>query len=227
MVEVVTDQGTAYNSGEFQAFCRGYGISHKMTAPQQSQSNGMVERVNRTINNYIRHSLPEHAQWDEYIDEMAWTLNTCKSSATQFTPYELVYGREPPSRCPYNDFYGEGDPAPSLYIEDLQNRIRQLEGLSYDNQLGAAEAAKRYYDRARTQHTYHEGQLVRWFQKSREEQSKLAAHWRGPFRIHKRIHGTIYQLEDLKGNVIPKEANARDLMDVTGERPQLSGESQA
>ena len=227
MVEVVTDQGTAYNSGEFQAFCRGYGISHKMTAPQQSQSNGMVERVNRTINNYIRHSLPEHAQWDEIIDEMAWTLNTCKSSATQFTPYELVYGREPPSRCPYNDFYGEGDPAPSLYIEDLQNRIRQLEGLSYDNQLGAAEAAKRYYDRARTQHTYHEGQLVRWFQKSREEQSKLAAHWRGPFRIHKRIHENIYQLEDLKGNVIPKEANARDLMDVTGERPQLSGESQA
>ena len=99
--------------------------------------------MKRTINNYIRHSLPEHAQWDEYIDEMAWTLNTCKSSATQFTPYELVYGREPPSRCPYNDFYGKGDPVPSLYIEDLQKRIRQLEGLSYDNQLGAAEAAKK------------------------------------------------------------------------------------
>ncbi len=95
--ELTSDQGSAHTSHEVVAFCRGHGIIQKLTSGGHAQSNGQVERVNRTINNIIAKMLSDKKdRWDEHIQEIEWIINTSTTEATGYSPYELVYGREVP-----------------------------------------------------------------------------------------------------------------------------------
>lgn len=46
---VMTDNGPAYRSGEFNALLEAHGMGHKYTRPFSPWQNGKVERMNRTI----------------------------------------------------------------------------------------------------------------------------------------------------------------------------------
>lgn len=46
---VMTDNGPAYRSGDFNAMLEGLGIKHKYTRPYSPWQNGKVERMNRTL----------------------------------------------------------------------------------------------------------------------------------------------------------------------------------
>ena len=46
---VMTDNGPAYRSGEFNALLEARGIGHKYTRPFSPWQNGKVERMNRTL----------------------------------------------------------------------------------------------------------------------------------------------------------------------------------
>jgi len=94
---VTTDRGRSYLSNLFMEACRGLFISFKPVAPEQAQTNGTVERVNRTIiilASILRKEKVE--DWPLYVKEIEYGINTRVHSATRFTPYELVYGRLPP-----------------------------------------------------------------------------------------------------------------------------------
>lgn len=220
--ELTSDQGSAFMSREVTAFCRGHGIVQKPTSGGHAQSNGQVERVNRTINDIIAKMLgPNTDRWDEHTQEIAWILNTSASEATGYPPYQLVYGREVPS-YPFLDFYDpENESPPTDYIKGLQQIVTGMEKASLANQSLAADRQKKQYDKGRRDYEYQVGEKVRWFRSGRPATgiSKLAGRWDGPFFINKRKHGNSYLLEDVKGHVIPKTAHARDLKSADGERP--------
>lgn len=46
---VMTDNGPAYRSGDFNALLEGRGVKHKYTRPFSPRQNGKVERMNRTL----------------------------------------------------------------------------------------------------------------------------------------------------------------------------------
>ena len=49
MRAVLTDNGSAYRSRDFAAACLAAGVRHRRTRPRRPQTNGKVERFNRTL----------------------------------------------------------------------------------------------------------------------------------------------------------------------------------
>ena len=48
----VTDQGSKFKGADFTAWLRGMGIEHRWITPYHPESNGKMERLNRTLSSY-------------------------------------------------------------------------------------------------------------------------------------------------------------------------------
>ena len=91
---LLSDRGTAFTARRMEKFCEEWGIDHRMAAPEHPQTNGLVERMNRTIGPtlaaYVNRS---HTNWDEVVPFAAFAINTAVQETTGFAPFELVHGR--------------------------------------------------------------------------------------------------------------------------------------
>ncbi|GJS11352.1 retrovirus-related pol polyprotein from transposon TNT 1-94 [Tanacetum coccineum] len=101
IVSIRTDQGREFdNEVQFREFCNANGITHNFSAPRTPQSNGMVERKNRTLQEMSRTMLNEQSLpqkfWCNTIDTSTYILNRILiRSILGKTPYELLRGRKP------------------------------------------------------------------------------------------------------------------------------------
>ncbi|GKE54101.1 retrovirus-related pol polyprotein from transposon TNT 1-94 [Tanacetum coccineum] len=92
IVSIRTDHGREFdNEVQFGGFCNTNGITHNFSAPHTPQSNGMVKRKNRTLQEMSRtmlndKSLPQKF-WCNAVDTSTYILGK--------TPYELLRGRKP------------------------------------------------------------------------------------------------------------------------------------
>ena len=94
---VRTDCGTEFNGLE--TFCRKEGISHQRTPPCSHESNGKVERLNRTPQEKVRPILADSnlpkKWWDEGILTANHVRNLSPVSGGNLTPHELLFGTKP------------------------------------------------------------------------------------------------------------------------------------
>lgn len=93
-----SDRGGEFTYEKFNTFCENHGIRRLLSTPITPQQNGIVERMNRTIQEATRimmneASLPE-IYWKEEIHTIVYTLNKVKIRKNHGkTSYELWYGR--------------------------------------------------------------------------------------------------------------------------------------
>ncbi|GJW09443.1 retrovirus-related pol polyprotein from transposon TNT 1-94 [Tanacetum coccineum] len=101
IVSIRTDHGREFdNEVQFGEFCNANGITHNFSAPRTPQSNGMVERKNRTLQEMSRTMLNEQSLpqkfWCNAVDTSTYILNRILIRAILGkTPYELLRGRKP------------------------------------------------------------------------------------------------------------------------------------
>src|SRR5207237_837377 len=74
--------------------CQRFEIKHRKSAPYHPQTNGLVERFNRTLCETLAKVSEEENQWDEHIEEALFAYRTIKHSTTKHTPFYMLYGRE-------------------------------------------------------------------------------------------------------------------------------------
>lgn len=99
IVSIRTDHGHEFdNEFQFGKFCDKNGITHNFSAPRTPQSNGVVERKNRTLQEMSRTMLNEQnipqKFWCNAVDTSTYILN--RVLIRQFlnkTPYELYKGK--------------------------------------------------------------------------------------------------------------------------------------
>ena len=96
-VVIMSDNGPGFASAVMKLCMKAMGVKIKNVLPYHPQSNGVCERVNATIINmlasYVQDPTKQHL-WADYVTHVIFAYNTAVHSATGYTPYYLVYGRE-------------------------------------------------------------------------------------------------------------------------------------
>lgn len=71
-----SDNGAEFK-GAVSSLCDVYGIKHKRTAPYTSHSNGLVERLHRTVEDLLRRCLVtlDAKHWATLLPDLQLTIN--------------------------------------------------------------------------------------------------------------------------------------------------------
>ena len=94
---LLSDNGKQFVSRLFVNLCRIVGTENAFTTTYHPQTNGQVERFNRTILNALRHYVLDNPrEWDEFSPALTYAYNTQIHRVTGFSPFELVLSRPPP-----------------------------------------------------------------------------------------------------------------------------------
>ena len=68
---------------------------HRRTTAYHPQTNGLTERLNKTIADMIAMYVDvEHKTWDEVLPYVTFAYNTAVQETSGMTPFQLVHGRK-------------------------------------------------------------------------------------------------------------------------------------
>ncbi|RCN49921.1 integrase core domain protein [Ancylostoma caninum] len=145
---LVTDQGTNYMSDIFRNTLKTLNVTHRTSTPYHHESNGQVERANRTIEELISIAVDQkNDQWDDVIHLMTHAYNSTDNTSTKYSPYFVIHGREPNNafrlalQLPSKTFISEDDYVEQL-ISTLQNVWKDVE----HNIATTQQTQKHHYD---------------------------------------------------------------------------------
>lgn len=125
-----SDRGTHFTGKVMQALCALLGIEQRFHVPYHPQSAGIVERMNRTLKSRIaKMLLDKRHTWVEALPAVLMGIRGTISSATQYTPFELMTGRkmqlhfpsEPLLSTPQKDAI-----AKTKWLQMLQENLEQI-----------------------------------------------------------------------------------------------------
>ncbi|KAG1020489.1 hypothetical protein G6F43_014312 [Rhizopus delemar] len=75
--------------------CARLGIRRSLTSVEHPQTDGLVERLNRTIKTSLAICTEGNPfEWDDQLPFVTFAYNTAKQSSTGFSPFEVLFGRK-------------------------------------------------------------------------------------------------------------------------------------
>uniref|UniRef100_A0A803JEM1 Gypsy retrotransposon integrase-like protein 1 n=1 Tax=Xenopus tropicalis TaxID=8364 RepID=A0A803JEM1_XENTR len=125
-----SDRGTHFTGQVMQATCAILGIKQRFHFVYHPISAGIVERMNRTLKSRISKMLLDKGNtWVEALPAVLMSIRGTTSSATQYTPFELMTGRkmcltfpgEPKLSTPQKDAI-----AKSQWLQLLQSNLETI-----------------------------------------------------------------------------------------------------
>lgn len=91
---IITDNGPQFTSRDFKQWARDNNIDISYATPFHHQTNGMVERANRTIETMLRTTTTNQTEWDTLLPDMTRAYNTATHHTTALSPHKLHFGVE-------------------------------------------------------------------------------------------------------------------------------------
>ncbi|GJV94366.1 reverse transcriptase domain-containing protein [Tanacetum coccineum] len=93
--EIVSDNGKQFRDNPFKDWCEKLSIRQCFASVKHPQTNGLVERANRSLGEGIKARLGEkNKNWVEEISHVLWAHRTMIKSSNGETPFSLTYGTE-------------------------------------------------------------------------------------------------------------------------------------
>ena len=103
---IVSDRGVQFVSGMWAQLSEDLGIKLNMSTAHRPQSDGQVERANKTIEEMLRAYVnTSHNDWCQWLDCAEFAINKAKAAATGVCPFQLVFQHtpmSPPERMLHN-----------------------------------------------------------------------------------------------------------------------------
>ncbi len=149
--EILTDQGTAFMSRTLRELYELLDIKSIRTSVYHPQTDGLVERFNRTLKTMIRKFVHEDAKnWDRWLEPLLFAVREVPQASTGFSPFELLFGRQPRGVLDVLRETWEDGPSDSRneiqYVLDLRTKLHTLGRLSMENLLQAQDRQSRLYN---------------------------------------------------------------------------------
>ncbi|XP_043099138.1 uncharacterized protein LOC122347977 [Puntigrus tetrazona] len=145
-----SDQGPDFESRTIKELCQVAGIHKVRTTPYHPRGNP-VERFNRTLLDMLGTlQNQDKSCWRNHVRPLVHAYNCTRNEVTGYTPYELMFGRQP--RLPVDIVFKlplpEGQySSHSEYVQRLKSRLKESYKVAMEKAAKIAHKNKMRYDK--------------------------------------------------------------------------------
>ena len=197
--KIHSDQGRQFESKLFQEMCKMLGIDKTRTTPYHPQSDGMVERFNRTLATMLSAYVDSNQKdWDDQLPYVMMAYRSADHETTGMSPNMLMFGREVSTPL---DLMFE---MPSLikpipnnqWVWELRDKIETAHAKVRQYTQQSMHRQKALHDSRISYEKFEIGdQVFVYFPvKQIGTSSKLTPFWRGPYVITGKLSDVLYKV---------------------------------
>jgi transposase InsO family protein len=199
--QIHSDQGREFEGELVRSLAKMLGSQKIRTAPYHAQSDGQVERFNRTLLGMLSAFVNEQGDdWDQHLPFVMSAYRSSVHASTGTTPNMMVHGRE--SNLPVDVMFpcasaytGPSGCGPE-YVDWVRRALASAHDMARQHLGRSAIRQKRGYDvRTRSRAPFKENDLVRYYYLPLRNANKFALPWLGPYRVVRRVGEVDYKIE--------------------------------
>nr|GEU43739.1 reverse transcriptase domain-containing protein [Tanacetum cinerariifolium] len=216
--EIISNNGKQFADNPFKDWCDKLNITQCFASVKHPQSNGLVERANRSLGEGIKARLGErNKNWVEELPYVLWAHRTMIKSSHGDTPFSLTYETEAviPADIRFPTYRTTGV---DVVNNDEELRLN-LDLLEERQELAAMSEAKskskmmKYYNSRVRGVAFKPGDFV---YRSNEAShavagGKLGPKWEGLYEVTDALGNGAYKLRSTDGAVLPRTWNVTNL----------------
>nr|GEV73507.1 reverse transcriptase domain-containing protein [Tanacetum cinerariifolium] len=208
---VATITGGQFSDNPFNDWCDNLNITQRFASVKHPQSNGLVERANRSLGEGIKSRLGErNRNWVEELPHVLWAHRTMIKSSHGDTPFSLTYGTKavipaeiemPTYRIAAVDVVSNN--------EELRLNLDLLEEWREHVVIYKAKAKSKmtkYYNARVHGVTFKPGDFVYRSNDASHAVAggKLGPKWEGPYEVTEALGDGAYKLRSMDETILPR-----------------------
>ena len=191
---IISDRDSLFTSELWRHLHQVFGTKLRMSSAYHPQTDGQTERMNRTLEDVLRHFIgPFQSNWEELVPVVEFSINNSMSESTGTTAFLLNYGQHPDT--PITVALRNIHPNVNRFIGQWSNLLQQAKTC-----IQAAQSRQKLWaNKKRIDVKYDIGDKVllsvKHFRLPKGRTAKLSPRYVGPFKVIKVISDTCYALE--------------------------------
>ena len=192
----VMDRDPLWRSKFWRTWCDMLGIQLNMSSAYHPQSDGQTERMNRILEEVLRHYInPSHTNWESLLPWAEFAINSAYQESIKSTPFKLNYGWQPSSPLDVTLQPIKDNPQATYTVESWQSALTQATRVLQS----AQDRHKHFADLKRKPLTYAENDYCLLSSKHLTIVTtgvpKLLPRYLGPFKVLKMVGSAAVKLE--------------------------------
>lgn len=206
---ILSDRGQTFRSQLVHELLQCMGTTNQYTTSYHPSCNGLTERLNKTLADMLsKYTNTKQTDWDEYLPHVTFAYNSARQDTTKYSPFMLVYGREPILPTEANLM----EPNDSQDAHKIREKALAVRNMAAENINKKRATDKVRYDEKHRHLEFKEGDLVKVFTPIRKvgRSEKLLLRWFGPYKIVRKIGEVDYEIQ--KG---PTKSSKKEVVHVS------------
>nr|GEV05332.1 reverse transcriptase domain-containing protein [Tanacetum cinerariifolium] len=209
--EIISDNRKQFRDDPFKDWCEKLCIRQHFASVKHPQTNGLVERANRNLEEGIKAMLDARSKnWIEELPHVLWAYRTMIKSSNRDTPFSLAYETKvvipieigmPTLRTAEVDLVGNNE-ALEINLDLLEER-REETAIREDKTKAKME---KYYNSKVRNTSFNPGDLVYHNNDASraEDTGKLGLKWEGPYEVTEALGKGVYKLRGRDGKQLSR-----------------------
>ena len=224
---IYSDCGMEFRGAVFQCLVKSYGLRSVLTNYYSPTTNGICERLNRTILATLRRLVDNHPQtWYAKLDACTNAVNSSTSISTHHSPFELIHGMKIrlPHQIEVPTIKADTPVTEQEAIGFWRDRLETLRDEATRIMTDAQQDQKEQYDKHTGETQLKVGDAcARLVERLPVVGSKMSSRYEGHFTVERFTSSTNVELYDMDTHALhPRYLHVNKLKKIHPGRPQAT-----